>query len=88
MAAPGYLPTPRGGVNKYVYHRTDLGYENPDKISDDENTGLQGSESKDGITQGTLNGYNTANFGTTGGKVLTYNPITDTFGISNGEYVL
>jgi len=88
MAAPGYLATPRGAVNKYVYHRTDLDYADPDKIKNAEVTGLQGSESLDGIDQITLDAYQSANFWTTGDKVLTYNPITDEFGISNGECVL
>jgi hypothetical protein len=88
MAAPGYLATPRGVLNKYVYHRTDLAYTDPDKIKNAEATGLEGSDSLDGIGQSTLNAYQAANFWTTGGKVLTYNPITDEWGINNGEYVL
>jgi len=87
MARPGYLTTLRGVVNKYVYHRTDLAYTDPDKIKNAEATGLQDSDSLDGITQATLNAYQAADFWTTGGKVLTYNPITDEWGISNGECV-
>lgn len=88
MAAPGYLASVRGEVNRYVYHRTDLAYTDPDKIQNAEATGLQGSDSLDGIIQATLNAYVAAKFWTTGGKVLTYNPITDQYGISNGECVL
>ena len=88
MAVPGYLASVRGQVNRYVYHRTDLAYTDPDKILNDEATGRQGADSLDGILQATLNLYTAANFWTTGGKVLTYNPITDQYGISNGECVL
>ena len=88
MAAPGYLTTPRGQVSKYVYHRTDLAYTDPDKIKNAEETGLEGSNSLDSVEQSTLNAYQAANFWTTGGKVMNYNPITDEWGIQNGEYVL
>ena len=36
MAAPGYLASTRGQVNRYVYHRTDLEYTDPDKIKNEE----------------------------------------------------
>jgi len=88
MATPGYLASVRGQVNRYVYHRTDLEYTDPDKIKNTEATGAEGSDSLDGIIQATLTAYQAADFWTTGGKVLTYNPITDQFGISNGEVVL
>jgi hypothetical protein len=88
MAVPGYLATPRGVVNKYIYHRTDLAYTDPDKIHNSEATGEQGSNSLDGIIQATLNAYNAAYGKTVGGKVLSYNPITDGYDIRNGEYVL
>ncbi len=88
MAAPGNLTTPRGQTTIYVYHRTDLAYTDPDKIQNDEATGKEGSDSLDGISQVTLDAYQAADFWTTGGKVLTYNPKTDQFGISNGEHVL
>ena len=88
MASPGYVSTPRGQVNKYVYHRTDLNDTDPDKILNAEVSGLQGSDSLDGITQATLNAYQAANFWTVSGKVMDYNPITDEWGIQNGEYVL
>jgi len=88
MAAPGYVATPRGQVNKYVYHRTDLDYTDPDKILNAEATGLEGSDSLDGILQATLNAYQAANFWTVASKVMNYNPITDEWGIQNGEYVL
>jgi len=85
---PGYLATLRGLVNKYVYHREDLAYTDPDKIQNSEATGEEGSDSLQGITQAILDAYQDADFWTTGGKVLTYNPITDQYGISNGEQVL
>ena len=88
MAAPGYLASTRGQVNRYIYHRTDLAYTDPDKIKNAEATGEEGSDSLDGIIQATLTAYQAADFWTTGGKVLNYNPITDQFGIQNGEYVL
>jgi len=88
MAAPGYLTTLRGQVNKYVYHRTDLAYTDSDKIHNSEVTGEEGSNSLDGITQAVLDAYQAEDFWTLAGKVLNYNPITDTFGIQNGEYVL
>ena len=88
MAAPGYLASTRGQVNRYVYHRTDLEYTDPDKIKNEEATGSEGSDSLDGVIQTTLDAYQAADFWTTGGKVLNYNPITEQFGIQNGEYVL
>ena len=86
--APGYLATLRGQVNKYIYHREDLVYTDRDKIHNSEETGEEGSNSLQGIAQATLDAYQAADFWTTGGKVLTYNPITDRYGISNGEQVL
>ena len=86
--APGYLTSTRGQVARYIYNRTDLAYTDPDKIKNEEATGSEGSDSLDGITQATLDAYQAADFWTTGGKVLNYNPITDQFGIQNGEYVL
>lgn len=88
MAAPGNLTTPRGQSTIYIYHRTDLADTESDDIQNDEATGKQGSDSLDGISQATLDAYQAADFWTVGGKVLTYNPITDQFGISNGEHVL
>ena len=88
MAAPGYLASTRGQVNRYIYNRTDLAYTDSDKIKNSEATGEEGSDSLDGIIQSTLDAYQSADFWTTEGKVLTYNPITDQFGIQNGEYVL
>ncbi len=89
MTAPGYLTTLRGVLNKYIYHRTDLKYTDPDKIQNAEVTGLEEKfDFLDGIEQPTLDAYIAANFWTVEGKVLTYNPITDEWGISNGEYVL
>ena len=85
---PGYLATPRSKGNKYVYHRTDLAYTDPDKIHNSEATGEQGSDSLQGIDQATLDAYDAADGKTVGGKVLTYNPITDIYGIQNGEYIL
>jgi len=86
--APGYLATSRGGVNKYVYHRTDLAYTDFDKIHNSEVTGEEGSNSLQGIAQADLDAYDAAYGKTVSGKVLTYNPITDRYGIQNGEYVL
>jgi len=75
-------------VNRYVYEREDLDDTDPDKIQNQEATGSQGSDNLQGIAQATLNTYVAAEFWTSGGKVLTYNPITDQYGISNGQYVL
>jgi len=86
--APGYLTTPRGNVAKYLYYRTTQAIETPDYIFNAEITGLQGTDDKQGIIQTTLNAYTAANFWTTGGNVLTYNPKTDRYDIKPGEYVL
>ena len=86
--APGYLNTLRGKVDKYIYEREDLSVADSDKIHNSETTGEEGSNSLQGIAQVTLDAYQAEDFWTTGGKVLNYNPITDTFGIQNGEYVL
>lgn len=86
--SPGYLTTPRGQVAKYLYQRTDLAVTEADDTHDAEATGLQGSDSLDGIAQLTLNNLNNANFKTYGGQVLVYNPITDNYDIKRGEYIL
>jgi len=88
--APGYLTTPRGQVAKYLYYRDNVSIdvESPDYIFNAEETGLQGTDDKQGIIQATLNNYNNANFKTYGGNVLTYNPKTDRYDIKPGEYVL
>ncbi len=88
MATPGYLESTRGSVSRYIYQRTDLEYTDVDKIHNSEETGEEGSNSLEGIIQTTLDAYQAADFWTVGGKVLNYNPITDQFGIQNGEYVL
>ena len=85
---PGYLATPRGQVSKYVYHRTDLAYTDSDKIHNSEVTGEEGNNSLQGISQATLDAYDDAYGKTVSDKVLTYNPITDRYGIQNGKYVL
>ncbi len=86
--APGFLETPRGQVDKYIYHRTNLSYADPNKIHNSEATGEQGSDTLQGILQATLTAYNAAYGKTVGGKVLSYNPITDRYDIKNGTYVL
>lgn len=88
MTPPGTITSTRGQVVRYIYERDDLAYTDPDKILNDEATGKEGSDSLLGIAQATLDAYQAADFWTTGGKVLNYNPITDQFGIQNGEYVL
>jgi len=88
MATPGYLTTDRGILSNYVYYRTDLSYADADGVKTAEVTGLEGSDSLQGVIQTTLDAYEAAEFNTVDGKVLTYNPITDQYGISNGEYVL
>ena len=86
--APGYLTTPRGNVAKYVYYRTPYTVEKIDYIFNAEETGIQGTDDKQGVIQTTLDAYIAADFWTTGGNVLTYNPITDRYDIKPGEYVL
>ena len=85
---PGYLTTPRGNVAKYLYYRTTQALKTPDYIFNAEATGLQGTDDKQGIIQATLNAYIAADFWTTGGNVLSYNPKTDRYDIKPGEYVL
>ena len=85
---PGYLATPRGAVNKYIYERTDLADTDPNDIHNSEVTGEQGSNSLQGVLQATLTAYNAAYGKTVGGKVLSYNPITDRYDIRRGEYIL
>jgi len=86
--APGYLATVRGQVNKYIYYRTDLSLADTNYIHNSEETGEQGSNSLQGIDQAELTAFQAADGWTSGGEVLTYNPITDRYGIQNGEYVL
>jgi len=86
--APGYLETPRGAVNKYIYYRTDEEVKDLNYIHNSEATGEEGSNSLQGIPQVTLDAFKAANGWTSGGEVLTYNPITDRWSIQNGEYVL
>jgi len=86
--APGYLATLRGQVNKYIYYRTNLTVADPDYIHDSEATGEEGTDTLQGITQASLDAFQAADFWTTGGQVLNYNPITDRYSIQNGEYVL
>ncbi len=86
--APGYLTTPRGVVNKYLYQREDLGNTDPDKVQNREVTGLEGSDSLQGIGQATLTTLDDAYGKTAGGLVLNYNPITDNYDIKPGLYIL
>ena len=88
MAAPGTLTTPRGQVAKYVYYRTDLTIADPNYTHNSEATGEEGSNSLQGIPQADLNAFIAAYGWTSGGEVLTYNPITDRYGVKNGSYVL
>ncbi len=85
---PGYLETPRGSVNKYIYYRNNRSIENLDYIFNAEETGLQGTDELQGVIQATLTAYDAADFKTVGGNVLTYNPKTDRYDIKPGEYVL
>jgi len=85
---PGYVTTPRGQVNKYVYYRTDLTQADPDYTHNSEVTGEQGSNFLQGVTQASIDVLQAAYGWTSGGIVLTVNPITDRVATSNGEYVL
>ncbi len=85
---PGYLTTPRGNVDKYIYYRDNRSVENIDYIFNAEVTGLQGTDEKQGVIQATLDAYLAADFQTVDGNVLTYNPKTDRYDIKPGEYVL
>lgn len=97
MATPGTLTTPRGQRSLYIHFRDndDLGYTDPDYIYNSE-TNESALPEFDGITQSVLNNYNNADFNTIDvdpgagvhNRVLTYNPITDQYGISEGQYVL
>lgn len=97
MAAAGSLTTPRQQRTVYLHTRdnSDLDFTRPDYIFNAEEDMDSDSELV-GIPQATLNSYNNANFKTIDvdpgagvhNRVLTYNPITDEYGISEGEYVL
>ena len=86
--APGYLTTPRGAVNKYIYYRDNRTVENLDYIFNAEETGLEGTDEIQGVVQATLDNYDDADFNTYDGNVLVYNPKTDRYDIKPGEYVL
>ena len=88
MASAGYLSTPRGQVNKYVYSRTQCTVEQPDYIHNSESSDLDGTENLAGVIQATLNAYYAAAGWAVANSVMTYNPKTDTWGIKPGEYVL
>lgn len=88
MTPPGNISSVRGEITRYIYERSDLTYADFNKILNDEATGKEGADSLVGVAQATLDAYQAAEFWTAGGKVLNYNPITDQFGIQNGEYVL
>lgn len=88
MAAAGYLSTPRGEVNMYVYSRTQCTQEHPDDIHNSEESDLDGTENLAGVIQTTLDTYHDAAGWTDSGHVLNYNPKTDTWDIKPGEYVL
>jgi len=85
---PGYLATPRGVVNKYIYYRTDLNITDPNYTHNSEATGEEGSNSLQGIPQVELDAFIAVYGWTSGGEVLSYNPITDRYEIKNGSYVL
>jgi hypothetical protein len=89
MATPGTLETPRGERTVYIHalQGSEQSYSSPDYIYNSESD--ESSDANlDGIIQATLDAYTAADFWTTGGRVLTYNPITDNYGIVPGEYVL
>jgi len=85
---PGSLTSRRGQVTKYLYYRTDANLTDPNYNHNSEETGEQGSDSLQGIPQGDVDAFLAADFWTSGGEVLTYNPITDRYAVKNGEYVL
>ena len=89
MSTPGTLTTLRGERTVYIHDRqgSEQSYSSPDYIYNSESD--ESSDANlDGIIQATLNTYTAADFLTTGGKVLSYNPITDNYSIVPGEYVL
>ena len=86
--APGYLTTPRGVVNKFIYERTNLTLADPNYTHNSEVTGEQGTDTLQGIPQAELDAFIAAYGWTSGGEVLSYNPITDRYEVKNGEYVL
>ena len=88
MASAGYLTTPRGQTSKYMYSRDQCTAEHPDYVHNSETSSLDGTDDLSGIIQTTLNTYYNATGWTSGGYVLNYNPITDTYGLKPGEYVL
>jgi hypothetical protein len=97
MAAAGYLTTPRGQRSVYLHSRVDtgFGFSEPDYVFNSE-TNQDADAEYAGIIQATLNSYDAANgktidvdagVGVTD-QVLTYNPITDSYDIKPGQYVL
>lgn len=95
MAAAGFLTTPRGQRSVYLHSRVSQTPELPDYIYNSE-TNEDASADYEGIVQATLNLYQNADFNTidvdagAGVKMqnLSYNPITDSYDIKPGEYVL
>ena len=95
MAAAGYLVTPRQQRNVYIHGRVNQTVEMPDYIYNSESDEDANADYV-GVIQATLNSYDAANGKTIDvdsgagvtNQVLTYNPITDEYGISSGEYVL
>lgn len=88
MATPGTITSLRGETDQYIHFRDNdaLTYTAPDYIFNSEED-ESSNDDFDGILQATLDTYTDADFWTTGGKVLTYNPITDQFDIVQGEYI-
>lgn len=94
MAAAGKLRSPRGDRDIYLHTQTGPSYDNPKKIDYYFNaeSDLDANARLVGVPQATLDEYEDADFNTVedGGAntVLVYNPITETYDIKPGEYVL
>jgi len=87
MADAGFLTSPRQQRSVYLHSRIAQTSEMPDYVYNSESN-EDASADFAGIIQSTLNAYIAEDFWTTGGKVLLYNPITDSYDIKQGEYVL
>jgi len=85
---PGSLTSQRGQVTKYLYYREDSELNEPNYNHNAEATGKQGSDSLQGIPQAEVDAFLAAYGWTSGGEVLSYNPITDRYAVKNGSYVL
>ena len=94
MAAAGKLRSPRGQRDIYLHTRTNPSYNAPKKIDylygDDADK--DADTDKVGVPQATLDAYNNNPFKRRNqagvDTVMSYNPITETYDIKPGKYVL